>query len=78
VGREDIVNLLQRIAWRQGGPALGPFVEARVNGYPGFVLTLADGPETVAFQPGEDGLIAAIYMVRNPEKLAHVGGQGRS
>jgi len=36
------------------------------------VLTFADGPETIAFQPGADGQIAAVYMVRNPEKLAHV------
>ncbi len=45
VGREDIVDLLQRIAWRQGAKAPVRIVEARVNGYPGFVLTLADGPE---------------------------------
>jgi RNA polymerase sigma-70 factor (ECF subfamily) len=50
----------------------GPVSAVRINGYPGFVLGLADGPETIAFQPGEDGKIAAVYMVRNPEKLAHV------
>jgi RNA polymerase sigma-70 factor (ECF subfamily) len=44
----------------------------RINGYPGFVLSLEDGPETMAFQPGEDGRIAAVYVVRNPEKLGHV------
>ncbi|HEY8003187.1 MAG TPA: RNA polymerase sigma factor SigJ [Phenylobacterium sp.] len=73
VGVEDIVNFLQRLAWRQD--ALNPVrvSEARINGYPGFVLTLPDGPATVAFQPGEGGLIDAVYMVRNPEKLAHVG-----
>jgi RNA polymerase sigma-70 factor (ECF subfamily) len=38
------------------------------------VVTLEEGPETIAFQPGEDGRIAAIYMVRNPEKLSHVEG----
>ena len=31
-----------------------------------------DGPMTVAFQPGPDGKLAAIYMVRNPDKLGHV------
>jgi len=76
VGREDILDLLQRIAWRQDAPQPIRIGEARVNGYPGFVLSLADGVATVAFQPGEDGLIAAVYMVRNPEKLAHVAGQG--
>ncbi|WP_372784204.1 RNA polymerase sigma factor SigJ [Phenylobacterium sp.] len=76
VGREDIVDLLQRIAWRQHAPEMLQVGGARINGYPGFVLTLADGPATVAFQPGQDGLIAAVYMVRNPEKLAHVGATG--
>lgn len=27
---------------------------------------------TVAFQPGEDGKLAAIYMVRNHDKLGGV------
>jgi RNA polymerase sigma-70 factor (ECF subfamily) len=31
-----------------------------------------DGPMTVAFQPGEDGKLAAIYLVRNPDKLARL------
>jgi RNA polymerase sigma-70 factor (ECF subfamily) len=31
-----------------------------------------DGPMTLAFQPGEDGKLAAIYLVRNPDKLGHV------
>ena len=75
VGRADIVRLFEGLAWRGGGLAnLQAVRGARINGYPGWVLSLGDGPETVAFQPGEDGLIAAVYMVRNPEKLAHVAG----
>jgi len=74
VGREDILRLLQGLAWRGGGLAAATDLRmARINGYPGLVLSLGDGPETIAFQPGEDGRIAAIYMVRNPEKLGHVG-----
>jgi RNA polymerase sigma-70 factor (ECF subfamily) len=75
VGRADIVRLLEGLAWRGGG--LGRVRDAktmRINGYAGFVVTLEEGPETIAFQPGEDGRIAAIYMVRNPEKLGHVEG----
>ena len=44
----------------------------RINGYPGLVLIREDGPMTVAFQPGEDGKLAGIYMVRNPDKLGHL------
>jgi RNA polymerase sigma-70 factor (ECF subfamily) len=73
VGRDDIIRLFQGLAWRQGGLPVVAMRAARINGYPGLVLTFEDGPETIAFQPGEDGQIAAVYMVRNPEKLAHVG-----
>jgi RNA polymerase sigma-70 factor (ECF subfamily) len=75
VGRDDILRLLQGLAWRHGGglPEVRAIEAARINGWPGFVLTLEDGPSTVAFEPGPDGLIAAVYYMRNPEKLAHVG-----
>jgi len=36
------------------------------------VLEFDDGPQTIALEPGADGLISAIYVVRNPEKLGHV------
>jgi RNA polymerase sigma-70 factor (ECF subfamily) len=74
VGRADIVRLMEGLAWRGGGLRnVTAMRTARINGYPGLVLSFGDGPETIAFQPGDDGQIAAIYMVRNPEKLAHVG-----
>src|SRR6185369_7560150 len=72
VGRDDIIRLLQGLFWRHGALAIRDIRTARINGYPGLVVTMEDGPETIAFQPGEDGQIAAVYMVRNPEKLAHV------
>jgi RNA polymerase sigma-70 factor (ECF subfamily) len=73
VGSEDIIRLFQGLTWRHG-PKAHPVTQVRINGYPGFVLSLEDGPETIAFQPGEDGRIAAVYMMRNPEKLAHLDG----
>ncbi len=74
VGRDDVVRLFQGLAWRgKGGAGEGATLRlARINGYPGFVIGFEDGPATMAFQPGADGQIAAIYLVRNPEKLAHV------
>jgi RNA polymerase sigma-70 factor (ECF subfamily) len=72
VGRDDIIGLFQGISWRAGFPSYGSFEAVRVNGYPGLLLHLPDGPETIAFEPGEDGRIAAIYAMRNPDKLAHV------
>jgi RNA polymerase sigma-70 factor (ECF subfamily) len=43
----------------------------RINGLPGFLLRMDDGPETMAFEV-ENGVITAIYDVRNPDKLGHL------
>jgi RNA polymerase sigma-70 factor (ECF subfamily) len=76
VGRADIVNLLERLAWRGGGLSTVESIEpARINGWPGLVLRMADGPETLAFEPDASGLIGAIYAIRNPEKLGHVAAR---
>jgi RNA polymerase sigma-70 factor (ECF subfamily) len=73
-GRDDIIRLLEGIAWRSGYSPLWPlsFRAVRINGYPGVIMEREDGPMTVAFQPGEDGKLAAIYLVRNPDKLARL------
>lgn len=45
---------------------------AAINGMAGFVIREADGSiTTLAFEP-RDGRIAAIYWMRNPDKLHHV------
>lgn len=72
VGREDIARLIEGIRWRHGSAATGDITPVRVNGYPGFLIQLEDGPATFAFEPGPDGKIAAVYSVRNPDKLAHL------
>jgi len=72
VGPEDIADFHRRIAWRNGPLEAKAVRFALVNGAPGVVLELADGPQTIALEPGPDGRIAAIYVVRNPDKLAHV------
>jgi RNA polymerase sigma-70 factor (ECF subfamily) len=42
-----------------------------INGLPGFVTQEADGIQTTALDI-VDGKIAAIYVVRNPDKLKHL------
>jgi RNA polymerase sigma-70 factor (ECF subfamily) len=45
---------------------------ATINGLPGFVTREADGLlQTTALQI-EDGRVTAIYVVRNPDKLARL------
>ena len=47
---------------------------AFINGLPGFVTVEQDGVlQTTALQI-EDGKIVAIYVMRNPDKLRHLGG----
>ncbi|AWM85589.1 sigma-70 family RNA polymerase sigma factor [Microvirga sp. 17 mud 1-3] len=45
-----------------------------ISGLPGVVTLEKDGlPQSLALQI-EDGLITAVYIVRNPEKLRHLAG----
>jgi RNA polymerase sigma-70 factor (ECF subfamily) len=73
VGREDVMLLINGLINRNGGfanpRAMRP---ALINGVPGVVMELDDGLQTMAFEAGDDGLIAAIYIMRNPDKLGHV------
>lgn len=43
-----------------------------VNGLPGFVTLEADGEFATTALEIEDGKVAAIYVVRNPDKLRHL------
>jgi RNA polymerase sigma-70 factor, ECF subfamily len=43
-----------------------------VNGLPGFITREADGELQTTAPEIEDGRIAAIYIVRNPDKLKHL------
>jgi RNA polymerase sigma-70 factor (ECF subfamily) len=72
VGRDDIIRLFQGLTWRGGMAEVEGMRLARINGAPGLLLDLADGPETIAIEADAAGRIAAIYAVRNPDKLAHL------
>ena len=72
VGRDDVLALIKGLAWRQGWPPPGNIRPARINGYPGVVLEDAEGVQTIAFEPDGEGHVAAIYIVRNPDKLCRI------
>ncbi|MDR3509194.1 MAG: RNA polymerase sigma factor SigJ [Caulobacteraceae bacterium] len=72
VGREDVIGLIKGLSWRGGWPQPGAMRLARINGYLGVILEAADGIMTIAFEPAKDGKLAAIYLLRNPDKLAHL------
>ena len=72
IGTEDIVRLLEGLAWRGNGFSFTDFRSVRINGYLGVIFEREDGPMTLAFEPGPDGKLTGIYLVRNPDKLGHL------
>jgi RNA polymerase sigma-70 factor (ECF subfamily) len=72
VGREDVLALLQGLAWRGALPTVENMRPARINGLPGLIMKNPDGLTTMAFECNADGLLGAIYIIRNPEKLGHL------
>jgi RNA polymerase sigma-70 factor (ECF subfamily) len=72
-GVEDVMKVFARLAERL--VEFGPWElvqVGRINGLPGFVTREADGLLQTTALLVEDGRVAAIYVVRNPEKLRHL------
>lgn len=72
VGRDDVMLLLKGIAARKGFDNPRAMRPVLINGAPGVIMEVFDGVQTMAFEPADDGTIAAIYIMRNPDKLGHV------
>ncbi len=70
-GSDKIVRFITAVA-RKGAASDWCVRRAEINGAPGFVLAAPDGALQTLSIDVEDGRIAAIYMVLNPEKLQRV------
>ena len=72
LGADKVGRFFAWLARKRAEPA-APLVHlGRINSLPGYVTLEADGlPQTTALEVRE-GRIGAIYIVRNPEKLAAV------
>jgi RNA polymerase sigma-70 factor (ECF subfamily) len=71
-GPDKIVRFIEAVARKNTGLAASQVRPATVNGLAGFVVREEDGLiDTMAFEV-RDGRVAAIYVVRNPDKLRHV------
>ena len=68
-GKVKIMRFLAGVATKRSIPT--SIEPARINGLPGFVLRGDDGVETIALEIAGDR-IAAIYAIRNPDKLRHL------
>jgi RNA polymerase sigma-70 factor (ECF subfamily) len=69
VGRDDVIQFLASLARRGGNARMLSFQPVRINGDPGFLVERPDGVDAMVIEPGEGGRIAAVYLVRNPDKL---------
>ena len=72
VGFDAVMKVNEFLAahFRQNGSKL--VRTGFVNGLPGFITLEADGELQTTALDIEDGKIAAIYVVRNPDKLRHL------
>ncbi len=70
IGFDSVMKLFARLAtlFQEGKLVRAGFI----NGLPGFVTLEADGELQTTALEIEDGKIAAIYVVRNPDKLVHL------
>ncbi|MGH6956231.1 MAG: RNA polymerase sigma factor SigJ [Caulobacteraceae bacterium] len=72
VGRDDVIGLLEGIAWRGAWWPMDKVRLARVNGYLGAVIDTGEGLVAIAFEPDGAGKLAGVYVFANPDKLAAV------
>jgi RNA polymerase sigma-70 factor (ECF subfamily) len=78
-GREQVVNLF--LGFRRTAPSVGVPLEsvtldiAEVNGEPAMVARVDGRLNGVYVMTVEDGAIAAIRVVRNPDKLTYIERQ---
>jgi RNA polymerase sigma-70 factor, ECF subfamily len=76
-GVDKVVRFFAGLARKRVAPPSPLLHLGRVNSLPGYVTLEPDGlPQTTALEVRE-GRVAAIYIVRNPEKLAVVRAQLR-
>lgn len=73
VGRDKVTRFFVGIARKADPSAVYKFTPARINGQPGYVVEEPDGSIHTTSLDVRDGRVAAIYIVRNPDKLRHLG-----
>ena len=72
-GADKILRFIAGVSRKNFALQMMQVRAATINGLAGFVMREADGSmSTMAFECC-GGRIAAIYVVRNPEKLRHIG-----
>ncbi len=77
LGVDRVVRLYVGLARKRPAEAAPPLLHlGRLNGLPGYVTREPDGhPQTTSLEIDAEGRVAAIYVVRNPEKLAWIAAR---
>ncbi|TCR62107.1 sigma-70 family RNA polymerase sigma factor [Bosea sp. BK604] len=74
-GAENVALFYAGIAMKVGPNAPGASYQPLfINGLPGYVSRESDGVLQSVALDIRDGLIQAVYVIRNPDKLRHVAG----
>lgn len=73
-GAERVARVLAGLARKHPPPPGARIERRRINGLPGYLVRLGDGAplQTLALEMDAAGRIAAVYVVRNPDKLRHL------
>jgi RNA polymerase sigma-70 factor (ECF subfamily) len=71
-GRDRIVRFHIGVMRRADTPVIRAVKREQVNQLPGFVLDYGGGEFAMLALEAHDGLITAIYLVSNPDKLKHI------
>ena len=71
-GRDGIARSHASLAGLFASTARSLSAPRFINGLPGFVTREADGELQTTALEIEDGKVAAIYVMRNPDKLRHL------
>jgi RNA polymerase sigma-70 factor, ECF subfamily len=73
IGPDKIARFFLGIARKVGAYPRSAFRPGRINGLPGFLIVSSDGLlQTISFET-DATKIRRIYIVRNPDKLGHIG-----
>jgi RNA polymerase sigma-70 factor, ECF subfamily len=70
-GKDKILRFIAGVSTKGPLPRPDQIERAPINGLPGVIVRTEQGVETMAIDT-RDGKIAAIYIVRNPDKLRHL------
>jgi RNA polymerase sigma-70 factor (ECF subfamily) len=72
IGRDRILRFFVGVKCRADTPAVIGMKPMPVNGMPGFVIDYGWGEFAIVALEAHEGVIKAIYLVANPDKLKHL------